>query len=133
MLCETCRIEIGRDQSFEVGDRHYCSNCFFKVADAFRENVTPEQRKRLRELIKEEMEGILPRAALKGIVADGFDRIAKKESAPDDELGHIVNQVERVCGLAMFREILSVIGAIKTALDEQEDQLRDKLRKLQKI
>ena len=130
MSCETCGRGIERDQAFEVGSKHYCSDCFFKVADSFRENVTPEQRKLLRELIHEEMEGVLPRGVLKGIVADGFGRIAKKESAPEDEMNHIVNQIERVCGLSMFREILSVIGAIKTALDEQEDQLRDKLRKL---
>lgn len=133
MLCETCRREISREQAFEIGEKHYCADCFFKVADAFRENVTPEQRKYLRELIKEEMEGILPRAALKEIMADGFKKIASRQSDFEDELGHVANQIERVCGMVMFREILSVVGAIKTTLEEQEEQLRGRLRKLQKI
>lgn len=133
MFCETCRKEIKRDQSFEAGEKSYCSECFFRVASAFRENITPEQKKRLRELVREEIEGLLPRAAIREIIEEGFNRIASRKGSAADELGHVVNQIERICGMVMFREILSVVSAIKTTLEAQEDELRSRLRNLHKI
>jgi len=133
MLCETCRIELTREQAFDVGEKNYCSTCFFKVAEAFRREMTPEERRLLKEMVKDEMEGVLPRGPLKEIIADGFKRVASRKVDLEEELGHIVNQIERICGMVMFREVLSVIEAIKTTLDVQEDEIRNKLRKLQKL
>jgi CRISPR/Cas system CSM-associated protein Csm2 small subunit len=67
------------------------------------------------------------------VVADGFNRIVSEKADPEEEINHIVNRVEQICGLAMSREVIQVIEALKTTLDQQEDELRDKVRKLGKL
>lgn len=130
MICETCRKEIKREEALEVGNKSYCAGCFYKVAEPFKGNLTPEQRRQLKELVGQEMEGVLPRGLLHDVVADGFNRILTKKADPEEEVNHIVNRVEQICGLAMSREVIQVIEALKTTLDQQGDELRDKVRKL---
>jgi len=133
MLCETCRKEMAREDALEVGGKSYCADCFYRVAQPFRENLTPEQRRYLREVVSQEMEGVLPRGALKDVVEDGFNRILSGKVDPEDEINHIVNRVEQIAGLSMCREILLVVQALKTTLEQQEEELRDKVRKLGKL
>ena len=133
MICDTCLKPIEREEALEIGSKSYCSGCFYKVAEPFRGNLTPEQRRILKEVIGQEMEGILPRGLLKDVVADGFNRIVSEKADPEEEINHIVNRVEQICGLSMSREVLSVIEALKTTLDQQEEELRDKIRKLAKL
>lgn len=130
VICETCLKEIKREEALEIGSKGYCAACFYKVAEPFRGSLTPEQRRQLKAIVAQEMEGILPRGVLMDVVADGFNRILSQKADPEEELAHIVNRVEQVCGLAMSREVLSVIEALKTTLDQQEEELRDKVRKL---
>lgn len=133
MTCESCQAEITREEALEVGDKSYCQRCFFKVAQPFRGELTPEQRRQLKNLVSEEMDGVLPRGVLRDVVADGFNRILSKKVDPEEELNHIANRVEQICGLAMSREVLSVIEALKTTLEQQEEEIRDKVRKLGKL
>jgi hypothetical protein len=133
VICETCQKVIEREDALEVGSKSYCAGCFYRVAQPFRENLTPEQRRQLKELVGQEMEGVLPRGALKDVVSDGFNRILSKKADPEEEVNHIVNRIEQICGLAISREVIQVIQALKTTLDQQEDELRDKVRKLAKL
>ena len=133
MLCETCRKEIARDQALEVGDKSYCGECFFKVAGAFRQNLTPEQRRHLKDIVRDEMSGVLPKAVLRGVIEDSFDRIVTEKADPEEELNHLVNRIEQIVGLAISREVLAIIQAIGSTLGQQEDELRDKIRKLGKL
>jgi hypothetical protein len=121
---------IEREDALEVGSKSYCASCFCKVAEPFRGNLTPDQRRQLKALVSQEMEGVLPRGILHDVVADGFNRILSKKADPEEEISHIVNRIEQICGLAMSREVIQVIEAIKTTLDQQGDELRDKVRKL---
>lgn len=133
MNCETCKIELTRETALELGDKPYCSTCFFRVAEAFRQEMTPEQRKMLRELVRDELEGVLPRGPIRDVIVDGIKAIMAHPSNFDEEVSHIVNQVERIAGLCMFREILKIIEALSGTLGEQEDEVRSKMRKLGKL
>jgi hypothetical protein len=133
VICDTCLKELKREEALEVGDKSYCAGCFCKVAEPFRGNLTPEQRRQLKAMVEQEMEGVLPLGVLRDVIADGLHRILSKKVDPEDELNHLVNRIEQICGLSMCREVLNVIGAIKTSMDQQEDELRDKIRKLGKL
>lgn len=133
MLCETCLKEVTREEALEVGNKSYCAGCFYKVAEPFRGSLTPEQRRQLKELVSQEMEGVLPLGLLKDVISDGFNRILSKKADPEEELNHVVNRIEQIAGLSIFREVLSVIEAMKTTLDQQGEEIRDKVRKLGKL
>lgn len=133
MICEVCSDEIPTGAEFQVGDKPHCSKCFFKVTEAFRGNLTPEQRRYLKEVIAQEMDGVLPKGLIKNVVADGFQRVVDRKASPEEEIGHIANRVEQICGLAMFREMAGIIEALETALGQQKEELYDKIRKLGKL
>jgi hypothetical protein len=133
VLCESCRIEVTREQAFDAGDKHYCQQCFFKLAEPFRANLTPEQKRYLRELIKEEMEGVLPRAVLHEVIAESVEKIVARKVDAEEEINHIVNRVEQVAGLAMFKQTLTILEELIAALEGQVDELRNRIRKLVKL
>lgn len=133
MTCESCSKAITREDSLEVGEKHYCQDCFYKVAQPFRANLTPEQRAQLREMVGEEVEGVLPRAAIRQIIQDAITRILSKKADPEEEINHAVNRIEQIAGIAMFREMLNVLQSIRGGLDGPEEELREKLRKLTKL
>lgn len=133
MTCESCNKPITRDDSLEVGEKRYCQDCFYRVAQPFRANLTPEQRAQLRNMVAEEMEGVLPRAAMRQVVEDAINRILTKKADPQEEVNHLVNRIEQIAGIAMFREMLNVVQSIRGSLDGPEEELREKLRKLTKL
>jgi len=114
---------------FEVGTELVCGGCFMKRAER-RRALTGDERTRLKEAVKEELAGVLPREALRGELEASMVRLMKGEADYEEEIGRIVNAVERLAGLAMCREVLSVLDALQAATLEQSEEIRKKMRRL---
>ncbi len=130
MKCAQCSSEVERSQSFEIeGERVLCSSCFVERAQK-RRSLTGEDRRRLKAAVKEEMASLLPRETLRQIVEDGYERLLKGEGDFDEEVGRLTNEIERMVGLAMCKEMLNVIHTVGEVFGEQEEEIRRKMRRL---
>lgn len=128
MTCSKCSKTIDAESSFNG----ICTDCFFELARSSKTRLTGDERKRLKKAVEEEMAGLLPHDALNEEVEAGYLRLLKGGDF-DENVGRLVNSVERMAGLAMFREILSVIQALKTTIEEQESEIRARIKKLENL
>jgi hypothetical protein len=132
MKCSNCGVGITDATCFEIGARRLCAGCFTDMAIQQRK-LTSEERERLKRAVKEEMAGVLPRDALRAIFEETVGAVLKGEDYDEVE-NRAVNRVEQIAGLAMLREMLSGLGQLKRALvdaiEAQEGEIRDKIRKL---
>jgi len=128
MQCSKCGTAITIENSFEVSSKRLCLQCFLALAQSAKP-LTGDERKRLKKAVQEELAGLLPREALREAIEDGYASILKGEDF-DENVSRLVNQIERIAGLGMCNEILLVIMALKKTLEEQEDEIRSKIRRL---
>ena len=126
-----CGCTVSRDTSFDSGDGQICTTCLVTMAQATKQ-LTGDERKRLKKAVKEELAGVLPRQALRELIEDGYGRLLKGRDF-DDEVSRLANEIDRLAGMAMMNEMLNVIRSLKSTLDEQEDEVRGKARKLSKL
>lgn len=125
MTCKKCSKEITESESIEG----HCADCFVSMAQGIRA-LSSEERTRLKKMVAQEMAGLLPRDALRDLLEEGCDRILMGKVDTDEELNRMINSIERMSGLAMLREIMNVISALRTTLEEQEEELRSKIKRL---
>lgn len=131
--CRGCGTPLDREKGFESGPGELlCVGCFVKRAEG-RKPLSGEDRKRLKEAVKEEMDGLLPRDALCEAVEEGYGRLVEGEGEFDEEVGRMVNEVERLAGLSMCREMLGIVRGLQDVLVEQEDEIRQKMRRLAEL
>lgn len=129
--CSVCGNPILEGRGFDFDGRLFCASCFCKKAEEHRQ-LEGKDKKRLSRAVKEEMAGILPREALKELLEDGCHDLIQ-EADTDPILNRMVNEIERMCGLAMCREILNVIQGLQGEMGEQEEEIRKKIRKLAEL
>ena len=126
MKCAKCGHDLAEEQALPGG---YCRTCFFEIARE-RKSLTPEERKRLMRAVKEEMAGVLPREALRGILEECCQAMLMGKEDADEVLNRTLSRLDQLAGLSMCEEILGVLGALQTVLREQEALIRDKVKKL---
>lgn len=130
MKCKSCAAEVERKEAFEVeGGGALCAGCFIARAQEQRA-LTGEDRRRLKAAVKEELGTVLPREALRQLIEDGYERLLKGEGDFDDEVGRLTNEIERLAGLAMCKEMLDVIRTVGDTFSEHEEEIRGKMRRL---
>jgi len=129
MQCAKCGAAISHETSFETGSKKLCMNCFLELAQSFKP-LSSEDSKRLKKAVKEEMAGVLPRDAIKEYIEDGLQAILVKREDYDEVTNRVMNQIDRAAGLTMCQEVLSVIMALKKTLEEQETEIRSKIKRL---
>lgn len=129
--CSSCREPVLEGQGFELEGRLLCPKCFCDRAQE-RRTLTKDDRNRLRRAVKEEMSGILPRQALRDLLEDGCHELIQ-DADSEPVLNRMVNDIERMCGLALCRELLDVIRGIRSGVEEHEEEIRKKIRKLAEI
>lgn len=133
MKCRQCSAEVDRQESFEIENGGFlCASCFVDRAQK-RKALSGEDRRRLKAAVKEEMASLLPRDVLRGLIEEGYERLLKGEGEFDDEVGRLTNEIERLAGLAMCKEMLQVIRTIGDAFGEQEEEIRGKMRRLAEL
>lgn len=131
MACATCGKDVTERDSFEHGKGRLCAGCFMDAAQAIR-TLTPDQRDRLKKMVKEEMAGVLPRAIVRQHVEDCLAAVLKGHDE-DEAINRAVNEIERTAGLAMLQHMLDSIGSVRKAFEGEEDEIRQKIRKVSQL
>lgn len=136
--CDGCQAEVTRENSFEVSDgKLLCVDCFTELGQKMMSSgqalVTGKNKEVLRRKIKEEMAGIIPRELLRDLFETGIRKILIGKEEPEDVYGWLVNQTEAMCGPALQRYRIKMLGALRTAMDDslekEEQEARADLKK----
>lgn len=128
MTCQSCGKAVTRESSFEVGGGVLCVECFTAKA-AKQSSLTPDERKRLKQAVKEEMGAIVSASAIRQHVEDGYTAILKGEDV-DEAINRTVNRIQQVAGLALGEHLYDVIRSMQTELGTQVDAIKEQIRKL---
>lgn len=131
MECAGCKAPVTRDDSFEIAGTVLCQKCLFSKAES-QTTITGAQRDALKRLAKEELAGLLPRDALKDMLEQSLVAILRGRAEMDEEVGRCVNMVERMAGLAICREKLKVLAALREAFDDGLKGLEEETRQQSK-
>lgn len=137
---ENCGLRIERQEAFildEAKGTYLCLDCFTsfrqRIFSSSQSAVTGERKKRLKQLVRDEMAGIIPKDQVKEIVADQFRKVLLQQTELEDAAGLIANTVEVMCGPAIQRYRLKLIRGMRTAmeqaLDKEEEEARADLQK----
>jgi len=129
LTCTECGAPVTRGKSFEIDGKFLCSTCFINCAGENRK-LDPKDRERLKKALLEEEARVLPRGMLLEILESGYDRISQRGGSYDEALEQTADEVDRLACLFVSRQILSVLEALQSALLEQEEEIRRKIRKL---
>jgi len=129
MKCSKCGSPVTRDKGFEIGGSWFCAGCFVAKAQEAR-HFSKDDVARLKRAHLEETAGPIPRTFLLQILESGYDRISRGEEPFDQILQDMTNEIERAAGLFISREILQVIEACQHVFLEQEEEIRQRMRKL---
>ena len=94
--------------------------------------MSDRQRRELKATIEQETAGLFPSEALRGVIERGYDRLASGEDF-DLVIEDTANEVQRLGGLGMCREMLRVTEALGDMAREQEEEVRKKIRSLSRL
>ena len=130
-LCTKCRKPVRPADGFDVGTSFYCRICFVDVAQEHR-NLTKEDRNILRREVKEEMAALIDREALRELIEDGCSEVVC-ERDPEPRINSMVNEINRMAALAMHKELLGVLAAIRDEIDRQIEDLRKRMRNIAEL
>lgn len=126
--CSKCGRATSREEGFPVDEALYCRDCFLGAASA-RPQLTAEQKKNLKRAVQEELAGLLPRTALEEALEHGYGELLKGADF-DETMNWTINKIEQVAGLAMSSHILDIVASLKKELSAQEDEIRERMKRL---
>lgn len=129
MNCAKCGNPTTAEESFDIDGARICRGCFFGAAAAMR-GLEEKDRRRLKASVKEELDGLLPREELRSLIEEGYGRLLEGTSEFDEEVGRMVNSVERLTGIATLRQILDVIEGFGKGMDEAKEEIRARMRRI---
>jgi hypothetical protein len=130
--CSKCGNPIVDKRGFEMEGVWYCSECFVEKAQS-RKTISKKDLERVRKAAKEEFGGLLPRQALRDLVQEAFENSLKREMDTEAVLSTLVNDIERMAGLSLCRELLVVIKSMENELGNQHNEIEQKIRRISQI
>ncbi len=123
MKCSTCGNPIEHGNS--IGG--VCVPCVFEQSTK-RRALDPKDRDRLKREVEAETAGFMPTSVL----VDTILLWARTHGiqVTEDQARHLSNEFQRYAGLSVCREVLGVIKAASKGFEEQEEEVRRKIKKL---
>lgn len=111
-----------------------CMECVVRTGSALRraKPLTKDQLKILRDAIEHETGGLFPPATLRAIIEAALDRAADGDPR-ETVVEELACEIQRMGGLGMCREMLKVSDALSEVAQGQEDEIRDRVRRLSKL
>lgn len=93
-----------------------CIDCIFKLADP-KAQVSKEDLRRVREEVEKETAGLLPPNILRSLLSDLID--PGVDDGPRERLlEHASNEIQRLAGLGMCREMMRLADGFRTMADQ---------------
>lgn len=125
-----------------------CVECIFRMADQG-SKISKEDLRRVRDEVEKETSGLIPPNILRSILKGAVDRIETNHRTgrlgqDEDILDHAVNEIQRLGGLGMCREMMRMAESFRSMAHEVgrgleetaqtvEDEVRRKVRILSSL
>lgn len=122
-VCSSCRAQPASIEG-------YCTDCLFKIAER-RRDLSPQDAKRLRSAVEAETAGLIPLGLLEETLEGIHDRLL--EGNFDQALREGAIEILRLAGLGMCREMLKFTEALSGFAQEQEEEIRRKVKALSQL
>lgn len=130
--CAKCGEPVLNQQGFEIGGVWYCSICFVEKAQN-RKGLSKDQLNQLRKEVNNELFGLLPRDALRNLIEDAFSKSLEKDIDSDAVIMALVNDIERMAGLALCRELLGIVKSMEHEMGLQRTEVENKIRRISQL
>lgn len=121
MPCKKCRKDP--DEGLLEG---LCSDCIFEMGSNLKQ-LSKEDLKRARAAVEAETTGLFSPEILGGILENLLESV---ENGEDREMAlvHAANEIQRLGGLGMCREMLRISEAIERMAYDIQEETRRKIR-----
>lgn len=130
MKCAQCTKEVKREDSFETGRGRLCGHCFTEYAFEHYTPIKGEDLKRIRAMLEAETAGLLPQPLLLGMIEEGYGRLFARESRFDDEVQRLATNLQKLAGLAVCTNTMTVLEALEKLVIEQKREVQETMRRL---
>lgn len=130
MNCAQCTNPVEREDSFETGRGRLCGHCFTEYAFEHYTPIKGEDLKRIRAMLEADTAGLLPQSILLGLIEEGYERIFSKGSKFDEEVQRLATNLQKLAGLAVCKNTMSVLEALEKLASEQKREVQDMMRRL---
>lgn len=128
--CNSCLSETDPGKMIQG----VCVSCVFKQSETLSSGLSDAEKVVLREAVKAETEGLVPRELLEGVLERFYDVVLGvvpgREVSFDQALEEATLEIQRSFGLAVAKEMLKIAGSLHEAADEIESEIRRKIRAL---
>lgn len=130
MKCAQCTSEVEREDSFETGKGRLCGKCFTDYAFEHYTPIKGEDLKRIRAMLEAETQGLLPQPLLLAMIEEGYERIFSREAKFDDEVRRLATNLQKLAGLAVCKNTMTVLEALENLVVEQKREVQETMRRL---
>lgn len=94
-----------------------CIDCIFKLADP-KAQVSKEDLRRIREEVEKETAGLLPPHILRSLLSELIHPDLDNDPHRERLLEHASNEIQRLAGLGMCREMMRLADGFRTMADQ---------------
>jgi hypothetical protein len=120
--CKSC----GKDEELIEG---VCTDCIFKMAEQH-SKISKADIERVRREVELETAGLFPPETLRELLEGAIDEISA--GAPRDEvLGHLSNEIQRLGGLGVCRELNRFAEGWRTMTSQVSQGLSDTIEAIE--
>lgn len=123
--CKKCQRPVPKEETIEG----YCSECILTMGSGLKK-LSKDDLKNLKAAVNQETAGLVSMEALKQLLEEMYDTMHEGNIAFDAAIEQTAVRILRLAGLGMAREMLKFSQALGTLALEQEEEIRQKMRRL---
>lgn len=123
--CKKCAKPVDEHETIEG----YCGECILAMGSGLKK-LSKEDLRRLKDAVNNETAGLMSTEALKQLLEEMYDLLSQGGVAFDEVIEQTAIRIQRLAGLGMGREMLKFTEALGALALEQENEIREKMRRL---
>jgi hypothetical protein len=126
--CKKCGKPVDQSETIEG----FCGDCILAMGSGLKK-LSREDLRKLKAAVNEETAGLMSMEALKGLLEEMYDSLNTPGVTFDVVIEHTAVRIQRLAGLGMGREMLKFTEALGALAASQEEEIRQKMRRLTDI
>lgn len=123
--CKKCSRPVPEEETIEG----YCSECILSMGSGLKK-LSQEDLRKLKAAVNQETAGLISMETIKQLLEEMYDTMQGGQIAFDVAIEQTAVRILRAAGLGMAREMLKFSQALGTLALEQEEEIRQKMRRL---
>lgn len=106
-----------------------CGPCTFKIGEGMSRKFTKDELRLLKIMVNEETAGLMSMEILKAHLEEMHERLVKGDNF-EGVIEETALRIQILAGTGMCREVLKITEALQKLGLEQEEEIREKMRRL---